>query len=274
MEHFIKIIKEDKEVNEFINTLTKEEIEMNICLLLEQVKANAICNKCQGKKECLSDVNGMRSYLIKNTSFVTREYFDCNYLNKVASDGLELIHFPSGMFSGKMFLNENRSEIIKTIEKYKKSDGTKGIYLYGPFGSGKTYLLYNLANNLATKRNKKVIFAYYPDLVREAKSSIANNSLEKLIIKLKNIDVLMLDDFGAEVNTSFIRDEFLGPILQYRMMMNLPVFMTSNFDIRSLKGHLSETKDETDELKASRIIERIEHMMSVVQLNDDNYRKK
>ena len=53
--------------------MTNEEIEMNICLLLEQVKANKICENCKGKKECLSDVDMMQSYLIKNTSVVTRD---------------------------------------------------------------------------------------------------------------------------------------------------------------------------------------------------------
>ena len=93
------------------------------------------------------------------------------------------------------------------------------------------------------------------------------------IVKLKNVDVLMLDDFGAELNSSFIRDEFLGPILQYRMTAGLPVFMTSNYDIKSLLAHLSETRDENNQLKASRIIERIAYMMKVVKLDDINYRK-
>ena len=125
---------------------------------------------------------------------------------------------------------------------------------------------------MALQKGKKVIFAYYPELVREVKSSIANNTLEQLIIKLKNIDALFLDDFGAELNSSFIRDEFLGPILQYRMTAGLPVFMTSNYDVQTLKKHLSETKEETNVIKAERILERIVYMMQVIKLEDQNYR--
>ena len=51
MEQYINIIKKDKEVNEFASKLSKDEVEMNICLLLEQVKANEICENCKGKKE-------------------------------------------------------------------------------------------------------------------------------------------------------------------------------------------------------------------------------
>lgn len=273
MKEFIEIIKKDKEVNKFASELTADELEMNICLLLEQVKANKVCENCKGKKECLSDVYEMQSYLIKNTSIVTREYFDCGYKNNVISNGLDILYFPDQMELGDLILSDKRKGIFDAINAYKESDGSKGIYLYGSFGSGKTYLLLSLAKYLATKKNKKVIFAYYPELVREAKSSIANNTLEQLIVKLKNIDVLMLDDFGGELNSSFIRDEFLGPILQYRMMAGLPVFMTSNYDIKSLTAHLSETKDESNIIKAQRIIERILYMMKVVQLTDGNYRK-
>ena len=272
MKDFIDIISKDKEVKEFADSLTNDELEMNICLLLEQVRANKICNDCKGKKQCLSDVDKMQSYLIKNTSIVTREYYDCSYLNNVTSNGLDLLHFPKELNQGEFYLTNNRADIINAISNYKKSDGTKGIYLYGNFGCGKTFIMYNLANYLVKSKNKKVIFAYYPELVREVKSSIANNTLEKLIVKLKNIDVLMLDDFGAELNSSFIRDEFLGPILQYRMMAGLPVFMTSNHDINSLRSHLSETRDEQNVVKADRIIERIAYMMNVVKLNDKNYR--
>ena len=61
MQEYIDIIKKDKEVNEFASKLTNEELELNICLLLEQVRANKICDNCKGKKECLSDVDMMQS---------------------------------------------------------------------------------------------------------------------------------------------------------------------------------------------------------------------
>lgn len=272
MEDFINEIKKDKEVSKFASTLTNEEIEMNLCMLLSQVRANRICNNCKGKKECMSDVYGMQSYLVKDTSLVSREYCDCNYLKPKAEDGLDILYFPEQMELGEVYGNINRKDILTTIQDYKKSDGTKGIYLYGPFGTGKTFIMLNFAKYLAEK-GKKVIFAYYPELVRKVKSAIADNSLEKIIVKLKNMDVLMLDDIGGELNSSFIRDEFLGPILQYRMMAALPVFMTSNYNINDLRSHLASTKDENNPVKAARIIERIEYMMKPVALNDENYRR-
>lgn len=271
MEQYLKQINEDIEVKKFASKLSQEELENNICLLLEQVRANKICNACQGKKECLSDVLNMQSYLIKNTSVVTREYYDCTLKNSLLEDGLDILYFPSQMELGELYPITERQEIYNKLNDYKNSDGTKGIYLYGSFGTGKTYIMLSLAKYLA-KKGKKVIFAYYPELVRSVKSAIANNTLEKLIVKLKNVDVLMLDDFGAELNSNFIRDEFLGPILQYRYMAKLPIFVTSNYDINTLKQHLADTKEGLNVINASRIIERLVCMMDQVKLNNDNFR--
>ena len=38
----------------------------------------------------------------------------------------------------------------------------------------------------------------------------------------------MLDDIGSESMTSWMRDEVLGRILNYRMHKGLPTFFTSN----------------------------------------------
>ena len=57
------------------------------------------------------------------------------------------------------------------------------------------------------------------------------------------------------------------------MTAGLPVFMTSNYDIKTLTNHLCDVRDEENQLKASRIIERIAYMMKVVKLDDINYRK-
>jgi primosomal protein DnaI len=148
----------------------------------------------------------------------------------------------------------------------------KGIYLHGPYGCGKSYIMAWLANKFA-ENGKKVVFAYYPDLIRQIKSSIATGGLEEAVETLKDADVLFLDDFGGETTTTFIRDEVLGAVLQERMENRKLTFITSNLDPASLHNHLAETAKDVDELKASRIEERITILMEFVELNDSNYRK-
>lgn len=273
MEKFYAEIKADSEVNEFISKLSKEEIDDNLCLLLAQARANKICSACKGKGKCQSDLYLMQSRLIKSTNIVSREYFPCPYQKE---GNLELLFFPDNVikdFSAnkKLYKDIGREDIVKAIHAYKKNPSGKGIYVYGSFGTGKTYLMLRLAQDLA-KEGRNIIFVYYPELTRMIKASIAANSLDALIVKLKQADILILDDIGGEYNTSFVRDEILGPILQFRMVCKSPVFMTSNLGIDELKQHLASTKDERDVLKAARIIERIKYMTDVIEIKGQNYR--
>ena len=93
-----------------------------------------------------------------------------------------------------------------------------------------------------------------------------------LILKLKKADILIIDDIGREANTPYIRDEILGPILQYRCDNNLPMFMTSNREFDLLEKHLSETASSVDSVKAKAIMARIKYLMDEYELVDKDYR--
>ena len=89
---------------------------------------------------------------------------------------------------------------------------------------------------------------------------------------MKNVEVLVLDDFGGETPSSYIRDEVLLPILQERMIYKRPTFMSSNLNTEQLLEHLAEGKTGVDMTRASRVWERIKALMDFVELNDNNYR--
>lgn len=82
----------------------------------------------------------------------------------------------------------------------------------------------------------------------------------------------MLDDIGAETQSAWFRDEVLGSILQYRMMEQLPVFFTSNFNLQELIGQLEETRGKVEQVKAKRIIERIKQVSNIVKIDGENRR--
>ena len=89
---------------------------------------------------------------------------------------------------------------------------------------------------------------------------------------LQNVDILLLDDIGAENVTAWGRDEILGTILQYRMNNKLTTFFTSNYTIQELEDHLSMTKNGEDKVKAKRIIERIKQLTEDIELISVNRR--
>lgn len=270
----------DREIKKFIidNKITKEIFEADFPRFVNQYENTRKCKTCPGLHNCQMDVYGYSSRLEFYNGRVSLVYFPCKHYANNRTDLLEMLYFPNSTYLLNKevdFSNPERTEVLKQITRfmanYKKESFTKGILLHGPFGTGKTLLLLHLAHNL-TKQNIRVLFAYYPDLVRHLKSTITTNTLEDHIDKLKNVEILILDDVGAENNSSFVRDEILGPILQYRMMANLPVFMTSNYSTDLLREHFKESRDEANLIKSDRIVERIRYMMEVVELKGKNYR--
>ena len=171
--------------------------------------------------------------------------------------------------------DKNRVPLIKWvtnfIKEYKKGNKVKGLYLSGNFGSGKSYIVSAMINELV-KDGYTAAMIYYPEFLRILKSSFKTDFDEEYDYARK-ADLLLLDDIGAENITSWSRDEILGPILQYRMDNNLPTFFTSNLNLKELEIHLSESKNEVDKLKAKRIIERIKYLTEDLTLISENKRK-
>jgi primosomal protein DnaI len=81
----------------------------------------------------------------------------------------------------------------------------------------------------------------------------------------------MMDDVGGENMTPWFRDEVLVPIVQYRLSAKLPVFMSSNYEYVGLVDVMTVTKDETNRVKAARLIQRIKDLMTYVKLTSDQY---
>lgn len=164
------------------------------------------------------------------------------------------------------------NQVLSFASSYDGKSFQRGVYLYGTFGVGKTYILAVMANQLA-KRNIQVGFVYLPDLVRELKSAIGSHNLETMMSEIKAIQVLVLDDIGAEMNSAWVRDEILGPLLQHRLLEGLPTFFTSNRSIEELIDDYSRTTDgHIDKVKASRLGDRIKALAKEIKLEGKNYR--
>lgn len=148
-----------------------------------------------------------------------------------------------------------------------------GLYLYGEFGVGKTYLMGAIANDL-TNRGHSVYFVHVPTFFREIKASLQDHSFMEKITELENVDCLILDDIGAESFSPWLRDEVLGPIIQFRTQNEKPILYTSNLDYDTLRAHLADaSKSQIDELKAFRIAERIRSYTDAYKMFGENRRR-
>ena len=162
-------------------------------------------------------------------------------------------------------------KLLAFVEQYPTI--RKGLYLYGDFGVGKSFMVAALAYDLSEKRGVSSTLLHYPSFVIDVKNAIGDGNVKTLVDEIKLSEVLILDDIGAEQSTPWVRDEILQVILQYRMQENLPTFFTSNFDFEDLEKHFAKVKQGPDETwEARRVMERIRYLAEETRLEGVNRR--
>ena len=246
------------------------------------------CASCKGLDYCKNELCGYCKLPEVDGESITFSYKTCRYKKKDIEknkykDNLSLFDMPSSLKDAKVgdiyTDDQSRTGAIKYVLNYLenyKTKKVKGLYLHGNFGTGKTYLIAALFNELAKKGEKSAI-VYYPEFMRTLKASFGVNEYGEATFSdkyeyIKRIPFLLLDDIGAENVTAWGRDEILGTLLQYRMNENLPTFFTSNLTLNELENHLSVTKDNSDKVKARRIIERIKFLTEDIEIIGKNRR--
>ena len=149
----------------------------------------------------------------------------------------------------------------------------KGLYLYGDFGVGKSFMVAALAHDLSEKRGVSSTLLHYPSFVIDVKNAIGDGNVKNVVDEIKQAEVLIFDDIGAEQSTPWVRDEVLQVILQYRMQEDLPTFFTSNFSFEDLEKHFAKGKNGNDETwEARRVMERIRYLAEETRLEGENRR--
>ncbi len=241
------------------------------------------CKNCKNIMECKNSICGYVYYPSVEQGNLVFSYVPCKYKKKLDTDTAyrdNIISFdmPKEIVNASMKNiytdDKNRLEAIKWlttfIKKVENNEKSKGLFLTGNFGCGKTYLVAACFNELA-KKGKNVACLYYPEFLRNLKERFSEDYKE-IFDKVKKCDLLLIDDIGAETVTSWNRDEVLGTILQYRMQEGLPTFFTSNLSIKELEVHLAGN-DSEGKIKARRIIERIKYLTDNITMIAENRRK-
>lgn len=279
-QNYIKALEDEA----FRRLITQYKIDEEVGMkytsrLMDSSKEHTNCSNCPSLAACSNSVRGFCLTPKQNKNTINFSYDMCKYLKKEEyRENVQVFDVAKDIKNASIkniYTNDkNRIEIIKAIKnfinEYKKGNNPKGIYLHGSFGSGKTYLISALFNELAKSGTTSVII-HTPELLRSLKDSFSTDYSEKFYL-LKHTPLLLLDDIGAEYLTAWARDEVIEPILQYRMDEGLPTFFTSNFTILELEKHFTTASNSIDKVKARRIIERIKQLSVEVELISKNLR--
>lgn len=264
--------------NKIINRVSKENNDYEICDVLDIYNSLKKCEPCMGIEECTQTMQGHHLALINNElaykpckfqamiSYNKNIYAKLLYCNVTLEE--EFINFSD------IDITSERIDILKYIEDIKDHKNSKGIFISGQPGVGKSYIL-NVILNEYLSQEKTCGFVFLTDLFNDLKSKYFSydyeikNQVNKTLKTLKTVDVLFIDDIGSENIDAISRDDFLFPILDYRMKNKLLTYFSSNYDFELLKDHYSKTNSQLIEpIKGQRIMERIKTLSDEVIIKD------
>lgn len=265
----------NEEIQAFIteNQMTSNEITRSSSKFYEFVKAKEkfVQNPENTSYEPTLIMNqGYADVSYQTTEELAKKQAEISLLKRVSIIGLpkELKKIDLYNPGDVQITNQSQYQLIEAINQFIQSPMTqKGLYIYGDFGVGKSYLMAAMANELA-RRNISTSVIHYPTFV----SGLDFDNSKMWLKEIKEAQVLVLDDIGAELNNSWLRDSILQVILQHRMQNNSPTFFTSNLTMKELEHHLAETKNVEEIWPARRVMERVKYLATEIRLEGVNRR--
>lgn|SRR5574344_42346 len=256
--------------------INEKEVMYNTSKLQNTIKELNNCQDCPGLAACKNSELGCVNYPQNYNDHLIFSYVACKYKKEYLKKELAKNTEDKVLLKAQMkdidIQDKSRVKLIKWItsfiKNYDPTKNNKGLYLHGNFGSGKTFILSAMFNELKNSKYSTEI-VYFPELLRELKGNF--DTLNDNVNYLNSVDLLLIDDIGAEKVSDWSRDEILGTILQSRMNEEKATFFTSNFNIEELEQHLS--LNGLEPIKARRIIERIKQLTEDLELKSENRRK-
>ena len=204
------------------------------------------CKNCKGLRYC----NKEPKYLVTNITYeegvVDRNILPCKkYLEQinfkkrfvVIDFGEEFFDTYLGFDVSNVKAKAKRDVILKYKNSAIEKKSNEWIYIKGDMSTGKSFFASVLCVDAA--RNKafdSISFIDVPERFKELTDLAFQKSpkFNDFMDKLKNSEMLVLDDFGNEFKSDFVRDNVLFPILSFRAKNKLFTIITSNYSIADI----------------------------------------
>lgn len=171
------------------------------------------------------------------------------------------------------------NEVLGIIENFDLNKKQRGLWVQGDFGIGKTYLMSAMAKEL-NKKGAGVTMVELGEFIETYKNNFRNNEdkQQKVLNNLIFVDVLIIDDIGAEHTTEWAILQVIYPIINKRYKSDKLTFFTSNltkFDYaKRLISPANQKKNDKDTKEtAKRLLTRIDGLTKEIQTSGDNRRE-
>ncbi len=260
--HALKQIKQNPRFKEIIAELklTDDEIMNSASKFIKVEEDNQKCDKCAGK------CNKIPSKIKLQLNFdIDKRLFDIDfvtcplYKEEVRRKRKFLYQdFPSTNFDYEFnsellknsYTNIRKNVLMKLIN-ILQNNSSRGLYVYGDKKIGKTFMLSLFAIKYVEKYDCQVAFCSSIELFKELNdlNFSDKNELKNRLQLLSEIDLLILDGFGDEYKSDFIRDNYVYPLLSNRCNNNKLTMITSNFTVDEITSMYSLSKSSYPKAK-------------------------
>jgi len=158
-------------------------------------------------------------------------------------------------------VTEIAAPIVTAVRRYvgqidEQLDAGRGLWLFGSVGTGKTTLAM-LVSSRALEAGRSVAIYSLPRLLAEIRTTFdgeRSGSYVDLIDRLSEVDLLHIDDVGAEKTSPWVLEQ-LYTIVNERYVEKRSVLITTNLEREALAEQINE-----------RTVSRLEEMCEVLPL--------
>lgn len=166
--------------------------------------------------------------------------------------------------------NETNKNMKYVAQRFIQGFGNtkKGIIFVGKNGTGKTHISVAIANELI-KQNIPILFGTLTDLTEKYSGSYKDHTEIELTKLYAKVDLLIIDDLGVEYMNDWMLSK-LFVIVNERMKNELPIIITTNYELEQLKQRLSIPNKVCETTNS--IISRLYEMCYRVEFKGNDYR--
>lgn len=185
----------------------------------------------------------------KDTGYVDGKICDC-LLSVIKQEAYKELNSasPLSLSSFEDFSLENYSEenyprmkfVLEFCEGYANSFSlsSKSLVMLGGTGLGKTHLSLAIASK-AIEKGFGVVYGTIQSFARKFENERFKDTEESTFSTLLDCDLLILDDLGTEISSSYVTAS-IYEIIDTRLMKNLPTIISTNLETKEMKNRYSE----------------------------------
>lgn len=233
------------------------------------------CQRCRQGSGCVGEKIGDPGLVPLGWNIGAIVTGECEkWQARVASGRLERVGLPP-LFHAKTFdaYNAYNSSLRKAITECRnfvteveRGEEPPGLLLAGAWGTGKTHLAaataIALVDVLGNAASRHLRFEVTPKLLAETRASYKREDSEDPLAAAMAIQILILDDVGAEKITEWVREQ-LFLLVNERYNYQRPTLVTTNCSMEELEDRIGQAS-----------VSRIMEMCQGVALEGEDWRKK